>query len=160
MTDFTRIAKDEFEFLRSEYDYKLVAEEDNSNGGYVTFVNQDIGVGLKLQYEFPSAFVFVFICRLVDGEFQENRLPISEDSEINCFDFNDYLEPMQKMQPAYDYGEDSPYYDPKNGLRNFTREFADRLRSFGSGILRGDLSAMPKMENIIKRRAQDLRAGE
>jgi L-lactate dehydrogenase complex protein LldF len=84
--------------------------------------------------------------------------PISNDSTISCFDFNDYLEPSQKMKSAYDYGEDSPYYDPQNGLRNFTKQFADRLRSHGDRILRGDLSILPEMEKIIKRRAEELRA--
>jgi len=157
MTNFVTIAKDEFAFLRSNFDYEIVAEEDDRNGGYVSFVNPDVGVGVKVQYDIPSAFVFVFVYRLVDGEMRENPLPISGDSEISCFDFNDYLEPAQKMKPAFDYGEDSPYYDPQNGLRNFTKEFADRLRSHGEQILRGDLSILPKMENVIKRRADDLR---
>ena len=157
MTDFARIAKDEFEFLKSEYGYELIGQEDNSNGGYVTFVNREVGVGVKLQYEAPSAFVFVFVCRLIDGEIRENRLPISSDSEINCFDFNDYLEPTQRMKSAYDYGENSPYYHPKNGLRNFTRGFAARLRSHGDRLLRGDLSILPEMANVIRRRAEDLR---
>ena len=157
MKNFTCIAKDEFDFLRSEYNYKLVAEENNSNGGHVTFVNQKVGVGVKVQYEFASAFVFVFVYRLVNGEIRENRFPINKDSEINCFDFNDYLEPTKRMKPAYDYGEDSLYYNQQNGLRSFTKEFADRLRCHGDGVLKGDLSILPEMEKIIKRRAQDLR---
>jgi len=58
---------------------------------------------------------------------------------------------------AYEYGENSIYYDPQNGIRNFVKEFADRLRSHGDSILRGDLSTLPAMEKIIKKRAEDLR---
>ena len=157
MTDFVTIAKDEFAFLRDDYDYESVAEEDGSNGGFVSFLNPGVGVGVKLQYEFASDFVFVFVYRLIDGQMRDNSLPITDDSEINCFDFNDYLAKDQKMRPAYEYGENSIYYDPQNGLLNFVKEFADRLRSHGDSILRGDLSTLPAMEKIIKKRAEDLR---
>jgi hypothetical protein len=157
MAGFTEIAQKEFEFLEQEFNYEVVEVREKSDGGFVTYVNREAGVGVKLLYEFSSAFVFVFICRLVDGELCENPLPIGDDTEIICFDFNDYLEAESKMRPAYDYGEDSEYYDPQNGLRNFTREFAKRLQANGQQILKGDLSALPAMASIIKRRAESLK---
>ena len=157
MAGFSEIAQEEFDFLEREFDYKVVEAKDKSGGCEVKYINRDAGVGVKLVYEFASAFVFVFIYRLVDGEFWDNPLPICNDTDINCFDFNDYLEDERKMKPAYEYGENSDYYDPQNGLRNFTKEFARRLQKEGKAILNGDLSALPAMASIIKRRAESLK---
>lgn len=157
MADFSEIAQEEFDFLEREFDYEVVEAKETSSGGEVRYINRDAGVGVKLLYEFASAFVFVFIYRLVDGEFCDNPLPVDNDTEINCFDFNDYLEGERKMKPAYEYGENSDYYDPKDGLRNFTKEFAGRLRNEGKAILTGDLSVLPAMASIIKKRAESLK---
>jgi hypothetical protein len=154
MAGFSKIAQEEFDFLELESDYEVVDAKEKSDGGYVTYVNHDAGVGVKLLYEFSSAFIFVFIYRLVEGELRENPVPIGNETEINCFDCNDYLDANFKMKPAYDYGEDSKYFDPQNGLRNFTKEFAKRLRIHGQRILNGDLSMLPAMASIIKRRAE------
>lgn len=157
MADFTEIAQEEFDFLEREFGYEVVEAKEKSGGGEVRYINRDAGVGVKLVYEFASAFVFVFIYRLVDGEFYDNSLPIGNDTDIHCFDFNDYLEGERKMKPAYEYGENSDYYDTQNGLRNFTKEFAERLRIEGKVILNGDLSVLPAMASIIKRRAEALK---
>lgn len=153
MASFSEIAQKEFDFLEREFGYEAVKAKENRDGSLVKYINRDVGVGVKLLYEFASAFVFVFIYRLVDGEIRDNPIPIRKDSDINCFDFNDYLDSEKKMKPAYEYGEDSDYYDPKDGLRNFTKEFAERLRTEGQSILKGDLAILPEMASIIKRRA-------
>lgn len=157
MTGFSEIAGEEFKFLEQDFGYEVVEAKDKSDGGVVKFINRDAGIGVKLLYEFASAFVFVFIYRLVDGDFRDNPLPIGNDTDINCFDFNDCLEGESKMKPAYEYGEHSNYYDSQDGLRNFTKEFAKRLRSEGQAILKGDLTILPAMASIIKRRAQSLK---
>lgn len=153
MASFGEIAKEEFHYLESHFGYELVDAHEKSDGGEVKYINRRVGVGIRILYEFSSAFVFVFIYRLVNGEFHGNPLPIGKDTEINCFDFNDYLVGERKMKPAYEYGEHSAYYDPDNGLRNFTKDFAERLRTDGIQILRGDLSPMPLMAAIIRARA-------
>ena len=154
MAEFTSIARDEFDFLISEYGYEPTTAIDSKYGGYACFVNQKAGVGVKVEYEYPVGLVFVFICKLVDGEIRENQLPITSESNINCFDVSDYLAPADRMKPAYEYDEDSSYFDPQDGLRNFAKEFATRLRIHGDSILRGDLSILPEMEKVIKMRAE------
>lgn len=155
MSGFTQIARDLFSFIETEYGYDLLECEDNNVCSYLIYTNTEVGVGLKLLYEFSSAFVFVLIYRLVDGELRENIFPIDEKTEINCFDFNDTLEHNKKMRPAFDYSEESKYFDSSNGLRYYTEEFAERLRLFGEKILIGDLSILPKVEKIIKDRAKE-----
>ena len=153
MPGFSDIAQDEFAFLEREFQYRVVAAKDDRDGGEVTYVNRKAGVGVKVLYEFRSAFVFVFIYRLVHGECRDNPRRIDSSTEITCFDFNDYLDDDMTMKPAYEYDEKSPYFDAKNGLRNFTREFAKRLRTEGRAILQGDLTMPPAMATIIRNRA-------
>lgn len=66
---------------------------------------------------------------------------------------------MRLSVRAYKYGEDSVYYDAQNGLRNFVHEFAVRLRDYGQKLLKGDLSELPAMASVIKKRAKDGRDG-
>lgn len=156
MQSYTQILKEEFAFLEAAFGYKLTDVSDSSARGAVFYMNCDVGVAVKVEYDASCAFIFVFICRLIDGVIRENRFPIGRDSEINCFDFNDYLEDNVKMRPAYNYDENSEYYHPKYGLRNFARAFATRLRTHGPHILRGDLSMLPSMVLLIEQRRKAL----
>jgi hypothetical protein len=60
------------------------------------------------------------------------------------------------MKPAYEYGDESAYYDEENGLRNYAGEFATRLKTFGRQLLSGDFTVLPRIEQIIKERARGL----
>lgn len=155
MSAFVAIAREEFAFLELEYGYSVLEVEESCSDVYVTYVNRDVGVGLKLLYEFAGSLLFVFVYRLVDGELRDNPRWIDNDTVINCFDLNDYLADDSKMRPSYEYDEDSGYFDPQNGLRNYVKEFAVRLRNYGTLILKGDLSMLPAIESIIRKRAQD-----
>ena len=155
MSGFVEVARDAFAFLEHEYSF-TVRDFSNDSGGHVTYVNVQNGIAVKPIYDFSSAFVFVFIYRLVDGQLRDNALPITDESEISCFDFNDVLDTDQKMKPAYEYGDDSVYYDEENGLRNYVGEFATRLKTFGGQLLSGDFTELPRIELIIKQRAREL----
>ena len=156
MSGFVEVARDAFAFLERENGFSVKDCSDDDGGGHVTYVNVNNGIAVKSLYEFSNAFVFVFIYRLIDGQLRDNVLPITDDSEINCFDFNDALTEDQKMKPAYEYGDESVYYDEENGLRNYVTEFATRLKENGGRLLSGDFSMLSRMETTIKQRAHDL----
>jgi len=155
MDGFIEISRGLFNFLEVKYGYELIAIRDGDGCSYLMYSNKDVGIGFKLLYELSSSFVFVLVYRLIEGEFRDNCLPISDDTEITCIDFNDTLMPEHKMRPAYEYGEESSYFDAEDGLRNYVEEFSSRLRLFGKNILIGDLSIFPEIEKIIKRRAKE-----
>lgn len=151
MTDFSECVKTHFHFLETKYDCKLQSSNTEDWGGEVVYLNQTTGI--KLLYEFSSAFIFVFIYRLVNGKMVDNPRPVTEDSIIYCFDFNDALPESEKMKPAYEYDVSSDYFDDVNGISNYTRDFASRLETYGDDVLSGDFSILSKMERIIKERA-------
>jgi hypothetical protein len=151
MTDFCESVKKHFQFLETEYDCKLESSHIEDWGGEVIYLNQTTGI--KLLYEFSSAFIFVFIYKLVNRKMVDNPRPVTESSKIYCFDFNDALPEGEKMKPAYEYGASSNYYDEVNGISNYTQEFASRLERNGGGVLSGDFSILSIMEDIIIERA-------
>ena len=151
MAEFCSIAEEKFAFLESDFAFSLESEREEEWGGEVIYSGADLAI--RILYEYSSAFVFVFICKLVGGEIRRNPRPVMPDSIITCFDFNDMLPAEEKMKPAYEYNPDSLYFDENEGLANYVAEFSVRLRRYGAELLRGDFSVFPKMEAIIKARA-------
>ncbi len=151
MTTFCESVKKHFQFLEVEYACKLESSVIENWGGTVIYRNNTTGI--KLLYEANSAFIYVFIYKLVKGEMIDNPVILEPDSEITCFDFNDALPENEKMKPAYEYGPASLYYDDQNGLSNYIQDYALRLKEHGSALLKGDFSIISKVEKIIKKRA-------
>jgi hypothetical protein len=157
MSGFVDVSKDAFAFLQDDYGFSLESSGDERWGAQLIYRNPDRQVGIKLVYDFSNAFVFVFVYRLIEGELIDNELPITDESEITCLDLNDLLDERRKMKPAYDYSEDSAYFDESHGLKNYVMEFANRLENEGRPFLQGDFSRLPEAEMIIKARARQLR---
>ena len=153
-SSFSNITLDVFRFLESDFEYQVDEVVEKKSESYVSYVNSSLGVGVKLLFDFSYSVVFVFIHRLVDGVLCDNPPNITDDSVLSCFDFNDYLDEDLKLKPAFEYGEDSEYYDEVHGLRNYIEDVAERLLAHGSHILNGDLTMFPDMETIIKNRAR------
>ena len=154
MAGFQEIARQAFAFLEDEYGFSIQSSPIRGGGDSLTYTNITKGVAVKLEYERADAFVFVVVYQLVNGEMRDNAWPITDDSAIHCFDFNDVLPDDEKMKPAYLYGEGSRYFDENEGLARFVTDFAVRLRKHGGAVLSGDFSVLAEVERIIRHRAQ------
>jgi len=153
MIDFCESVEKHFQFLQTKYSFELEFSETEDWGGHVLYLNKTTGI--KLLYEFTSAFVFVFVYELVNGKLVDNPDTIYNTSKIHCFDFNDSLPESEKMKPAYQYDASSNYFHEENGMSNYTKEFAIRLEKYGKDLLRGNFEILPRIEVIIKARAMD-----
>lgn len=151
MEEFCDCAKQHFRFLEDDYGCTLESSLTEKWGGELIYRNETTGI--RLVYEVPSAFLFVFIYKLIGGEMVENPTPLLANSKITKFDFNDALPDSAKMKPAYEYGSESLYFDDEVGLSNYLREFATRLQQYGKDALKGDFSILPKIDKIIKKRS-------
>lgn len=149
---FREIVSEEFCFLEKDYGFSLLATPKRASD-VVVYINPDIEVGIRIQYEAREAFVIIFICRLLDGEYRETEQPITMHSQIFQFDFGETLQEHLKMNPVYEYGPQSKYYEEKSGLRNYVRDFATRLQEYGKHFLLGDMAIFPEMERRIRMRA-------
>jgi len=147
MTVFCSVAKEKFAFLVEEFDFSLVDEAAEPWGGEIVY--RSGLVGIRVTYEAPSAFVFVRIYRLVEGEMRENPSDARSVDDVTYIYMQDALSEAFRMRPAYEYGEDSAYYDEENGLETFVSEFASRLKRHCRGLLEGDFSSFEMAAKIL-----------
>ena len=78
--------------------------------------------GVKIIYETHHAYITIFLYRLINDEIIENPRIIDKNVELNCFALDDVLLLRNKasiLKPAYEYGENSKYYDKENGFKTY-----------------------------------------
>lgn len=157
MAKFVQIAEQCFSFLEDEYGFVIDKIEDtypSDGGGVIIYINKQHGMALSVQYSFMGAYVYIDIYKLINGEIIENDEPITESSNIYKVDFDFLVPKAASMKHSFEYGDNSPYHDEKNGLYNFVSEFAKLLRKHGHAILSGDWSEFHKAERIIRKRVR------
>lgn len=153
--DFDIIAQEQFKFLVSEYDFRLSKCEKEDWGYELIYLNDTTGV--KITYEYREAYVFIMLYQLLDGEFQENPRNIEGNTILHGYGLDDLISlrnPQTLIKPAYDYGEQSKYYDEKNGLLLYVSEFAENLKKYAKDILKGDFTIFPELDKIVKERVK------
>ncbi len=155
MSNFCQVAKKSFSFLESEFGYRIASETREPWGSEIVYLGAKTGI--RLLYEDMVPFVFVFVCKLVDGRIVDNPQLITPESEPLCFDLNDFLDEKTKMKLATDYGPDSIYMDESDGMSNYVDAFSTRLRNYGQSFLNGDFSRLPEMQKLIRARAENLK---
>jgi hypothetical protein len=153
MPGFVEVARDAFAFLEGDYGFSIQGRSNSKEDGQIIYSNVKNGVAVKVLYECREGMIFIFIYKLIDGKIRENPSPITHDSMITCFDFNEVVPEADRMKPSYTYSEDSKYFDERDGLRNFAADFALRLRKYGEDLLTGDFAVLPDAEKTIKNRA-------
>ena len=152
--EFDQIVKEEFDYLIKDYGFSLVKCKKVGAGYEILFKNKTTGV--KIDYEFREAYIFVTIYRLRNGKLVENPRYIKPDSVIHGFSLDDILalrNPQAIVRPAYEYPADSEFYDPVRGLTLYVRKFAQNLREYASELLEGDFRLFDKLEPIVRERA-------
>ena len=151
--DFDIIAQEQFKFLLSEYDFRLSKCEKEDWGYELIYLNDTTGV--KITYEYREAYVFIMLYQLMEGELQENPRSIEGDTVLLGYGLDDLISlrnPQALAKPAYEYEEQSEYYDKEEGLSLFVKAFADSLKISAKDILSGDFSVFPDLDKIVKER--------
>lgn len=155
--DFDIIAKEQFSFLQSEFRFHLLKCK-KERWGYELFYANDT-TGVKITYEYQTAYIFIMIYRLIGGEFCENPANIEENTVLYGYGLDDIIgvqHPEALIKPAYEYGEKSSYYD-KYGLTLYTLAFANNLKKFGEKVLQGDFAVFSDVDEIVKERIKTCR---
>lgn len=151
--DFDIIVQEQFKFLESEYGLRLSKCEKEDWGYELTYLNDKTGV--KITYEYREAFVFIMLYRLIEGQLKENPRSIGDDTILLGYGLDDLISlrnPQALIKPAYEYGEESEYYDKEKGLSLYVTAFADNLKTFAKDILSGDFKVFPDLDKIVKKR--------
>ncbi|MCB0531337.1 MAG: hypothetical protein KDD14_04000 [Saprospiraceae bacterium] len=153
--DFIIIAKEQFSFLESEYNFRL-SKCDKENWGYELIYLSD-STGVKIIYEYREAYIFIMLYKLIDGDIIENPRNIQDKTTLYGYELDDLIRlknPQALIKPAYEYGEQSEYYDEKDGLALYVDAFSSNLRAYAKDILSGNFEIFPELEGIVKQRAR------
>lgn len=153
---FDIIAKEQFSFLESEYNFRLSICNREDWGYNLIYMNDTTGV--KITYEYREAYIFIMLYRLVDGSLQENPRSIEDNTILYGYGLDDIISmsnPKDLIMPAYEYGEQSKYYDKEKGLHLYTSAFSNNLKVYGKSVLNGNFEIFPRLDEIVKERVRN-----
>jgi len=151
-SDLERIYKEVFSFLFTEYNFTIISSK-SENWGY-KLVAQNSTTGIEIIDEFREAYIQIYLYKLVDGEIIRNSVyTIKTNEPIEGFELGWIIElknPKAQIKPAYEYEIDSPFFDEKNGRKNYANFVASRLKEYASDILNGDFSSFSALDTMVK----------
>lgn len=150
--------KQQFRFLKKKYGFTLSKESQEDWGVQMDYVNKGIGVGVKIAYEIREGYIFILLCRLVEGRIVDDPRNINEKTILNNFSLDDLIslkEPSDNINAAYEYPDDHKYHDEDDGLRLYARDFAANLEKHANDILNGDFGIWPQLDKIVRDRARE-----
>jgi len=153
--NFDLIAKEQFIFLISEYNFVLLKSEKEDWGYELVYLNKTTGI--KITYEYREAYVFIMLYQLDKGELRENQGSINDNTVLYGYGFDDLINlrnPQALVKPAYEYGERSIYYDKESGLLEYVSAFSNNLKKYAKDILKGDFTVFPDLDKVVKERVK------
>lgn len=156
--DFDIIAQEQFNFLTSEYSF-IQSKCDKEEWGYELIYLNDT-TGIKITYEYSEAYIFIMLYQLIDGEFRENPKKIEGNTILYGYGLDDLISlrnPQALIKPAFEYGEQSEYYDNEKGLSIYVSRFAENLKTYAKDIFKGDFTVFPELDKIVKERVERYR---
>lgn len=152
--DFDTISKEQFQFLELEYGFKIKKCKKEDWGYELIYLN--ITTGVKIVYEFREAYIFISLYKLVNGNFIENPKSIESDMEIHGYGLDDIINLRNSkalIKPAYQYGEESKFYNKDRGLMLFIKAFANNLKEYAADVLAGEFKIFQETKLIVRERA-------
>ena len=152
---FDKIIQEQFEFLVTDFQFRLEKCKRTESGFDILYVNNICGV--HIVYEFREAYIFITLHRLQNRKFVDNPRPVKPESVLTGYSLDDVLSqraPNAIVKPAYLYGADSEIYDKEHGLTLYVSQFAKNLKEHAADILAGDFKIFNSLELIVKKRAQ------
>ncbi len=149
---------DSFSFLITQFDFFHVKMKSDRYEAKTRFVNKYCAI--TITYEYRDAYFNVVISKLVDGNIipSPSSFLIHKGTILYNHSLNDILEllsPDDVMLPIYEYGEDSPYHDEKNGFEKYIAKYADNLKKYGPPFFKGDFSLFPLLDEIVVARIEE-----
>lgn len=152
--DFDVIVKEQFKFLESDFGFRLSKGEKEDWGYELIYLNKTTGV--KITYEFREAYIFIMLYKLVDGSLIENPRSIRENTTLYGYGLDDIINlrnPQALIKPAYQYGDESEYYDKMKGLTLYVTAFANNLKEYAVDVLSGDFKIFNEVDRVVKKRS-------
>jgi hypothetical protein len=148
---FFELCKKEFEYLFNEYNFKVFKKEKESWGYKIYLNNSTTGIP-KFNLKRNVYFVFLQICKLIDGEFAEHEGEIRPESKLNNFYYEDLLSIRSPESKFPRYTNDTKLNDEL--INKLVKHHADKLKKYAVDILKGDFAIFAELDKIVKVRAK------
>ncbi|MEK6300071.1 MAG: hypothetical protein AABO41_05065 [Acidobacteriota bacterium] len=148
---FFSICIERFQFLIKRFECRRGAKR--ATGGVYTLTYQNSTTAVQVGLEWREQYVYVELCRLVDGRIKDNPVVIGPESQLTVFNLEDVLEirnPELKLS-----AEHVARRLTVDALRKTLSHYARALEECASDILRGDFTLFDKLEHIVKTRAKE-----
>jgi hypothetical protein len=150
---FDIIAKRQFKFLESDYNFKLIECRAEDWGYELKYLNSKTGI--KITYEFREAYIFIMLYQLLEGKLIENTRNINYNTILFGYSLEDIINirnPSVLIKPAYKYGDKSQFYNKEKGLKLYVSAFASNLKNYAKDVLSGNFEVFKELNKIVKER--------
>lgn len=153
---FFNICLKRFHFLIERFSCRGAAK--GASAGVYTVTYQNSTTAVEIGLEWREQYVYVELCRLVDGRITDNPIVIGPESQLTVFNLEDVLEIRNAGHKL----------SPKHFARRLTADALDKILSHyargleecASDILRGDFSLFDKLDRTVKHRATEAAIAE
>lgn len=156
--DLKLIMTNAFNFLKTEYGFKLIKSKKESFGQSILYMNTATAV--KLVFERRESYLLIVLYRLVNGVLIEDPLIIRKDTVLHGYGLDDVIllrNPSAVVGSTYQYPKESNYHDPLNGWSYYINDCAINLNKYAFDILRGDFTIFPELDKVVKKRLAENR---
>lgn len=146
-SQFFRASDEQFDSLK-RYDFRPKAKRVEARTYIRLYQNSTTAVEVAL--ERPEQYLYVRLCRLVDGKIQENPIVVRPDSKLYCFNLENLLlltEPSLIVKPA-PYEQLTPEQVEKTLCI-----YAHAVEKYAAKVLQGDFEWFSRLEGLVKKRA-------
>jgi len=139
-----------FDFLEKDYGFSFFKCTVDTGSYKLMFKSNTVGI--VLEYEPREFYLFITMCKLLQGEIPPKVVDISPKTVINCFDLDDVVSLSSKGSLVPDYTSLAP--DEKITLDDLFKKQAENLRKSAHEILNGDFSLFVELDRVVKGRAR------
>ncbi len=152
---FFEISARQFSFLKSEFGFQHKARR--TSGGTLRDIYQNRTTAVEVALEWHEQYVYVELCRLVDGEIKENPFVVSADSELNCFNFENLL---LVRAPAAHIPQQSGKALSADDMEVTLAAYSEALHKFAADVLKGQFGIFDQLDVLVKERARQAAKAE
>ena len=150
---FTVLCKKHFSYLTNKYGFSFENNVSDTWWYRLTYLNQAINLGIVIHFERRDFYIFIKLCRLINGKLVQNTGEINPKTKINCFDMDDIIS-LKSKNSLYPPHELNTIFND-DLFKKIVRIQANNLKTHAEEILKGDFSIFPQLEKIIKKRAKN-----
>ncbi len=153
--DFIKRCESKFSFLSDKYGFEVEKnQQDRWERKWVQeFRLKNNTTGVRVIFERRDFRFFIFLCRLIEGDFAKDSSKITMDAILNEYDLDDLLSirAPDLIWPPHP----SNLIGSAELIDKMLSHEADCLNKYAQDILQGDFSIFSKLEKIVKQRARE-----